>query len=97
MTQGLPPLPDLGSGLEVGERLPSPLSFGVFRQWLVNRFGEAAAESITPDNFQDHGLYLFFKASTTPLAPPSGAGGALTQFDPTAPRPFDPTAPPPNT
>ncbi len=73
-----------------------PLSFGVFRQWIVNRLGEAAAESITPDNFQDHQLYLFFKASTTPLAPPAGAG-APDQLQPptTQPSPSDPFAAPP--
>ena len=65
-----------------------PLSFGVFRQWVVNRLGEAAAESITPDNFRDHQLYLFFKASTAPFVPGVGAEGPLTQ-------PGFPTAQPP--
>ena len=65
-----------------------PLSFGVFRQWIVNRFGEVAAESITPDNFRDHNLYVFFKASTTPLVSAPSAG-APTQF------PDDPFATPP--
>ena len=73
-----------------------PLSFGVFRQWIVNRLGEAAAESITPDNFRDHQLYLFFKASTTPFVPGVGAKGPLTQpgFPTAQPPPSDPFAAP---
>ena len=39
MTQGLPPLPDLGSGLEVGQRLPAPptgapVALGTGANWL---------------------------------------------------------------
>ncbi len=68
------------------------VSFEAFRRWVVSRVGGARAESITPENFREHNLYLFFKASTTPFVPGVGAEGALTQFDPTAPGALDPTA-----
>ena len=70
------------------------VSFEAFRRWVVSRVGEARAESITPDNFREHNLYLFFKASTTPFVP--GPGVAPTPFQPptTQPPPSDPFAAP---
>jgi len=72
------------------------VSFEAFRRWVVSRVGEARAESITPENFREHNLYLFFKASTTPFVPGVGAPRPLTQpeFPTTQPSPPDPFAAP---
>ena len=97
MTQGLPPLPDLGSGLEVGERLPGGgESIEDFRRWLISIGKTREAEQLTPDTFRDHNLYLFFKASTTPFVPGVGATRPLAppEFPTTPPPPSDPFAAP---
>lgn len=71
------------------------VSFEAFRRWVVSRVGEARAESITPENFREHNLYLFFKASTTPFVPGVGATRPLAQPEfPTTQPPRDPFAAP---
>ena len=82
MTQGLPPLPDLGGGLEVGERLPKQEGeFGQYNSRREEREAfEAYVKAVAPNTgmrtlrvlfgaFENHGLYAGWVKIGRPIDP----------------------------